>query len=316
MYFENLNLDTRTFYTGARDHLFDPLSEFSYGTPNSKADIQQYGFHLLPTIYLLKYNQIFRALIAKETETFKRDRRNSFDMLLDNSTRKFRNHYTLQLSDEVRLFSKNLILTPSVILENYIDRFNDLNNNATSVLQNNETSKNYSFTNYRIGFLTGKDTLKFSGLQIKGNLSSENRIPTFMELFGERGAILGNTSLKPERSISNDIGILLNTKKGLFNVSSSVAIFSRKITNMILFVPNSQFALKPENVDSASIKGAEFGFKTIYNNMIKFDSNYTYQKAINTSDISYLKGKYLPLRPKIRMVCERGLYSQKFRIRL
>lgn len=66
---------------------------------------------------------------------------------------------------------------------------------------------------------------------------------------------------------------------------------------MILFIPNSQFSLRPENVDSAYISGLEWSSKLQFFENWKLISNYTYQKAINTSSISYLNGKYLPLRP-------------------
>ncbi|HRG77217.1 MAG TPA: TonB-dependent receptor plug domain-containing protein, partial [Leptospiraceae bacterium] len=150
--FTNLNLDTRLFYTGARDHLFDPLSEFSSGTPNSKADIQQYGLHLLPSLYLLGSNQILRFMLALERETFKRDRRNKFDQVVDFSTRKFRHHTTWQIQDEIRLFDKRLTLTPTIQQELYIDRFNSQDNLFQNT-QNDPNKKTTQYTNYRMGLL-------------------------------------------------------------------------------------------------------------------------------------------------------------------
>jgi iron complex outermembrane receptor protein len=76
-----------------------------------------------------------------------------------------------------------------------------------------------------------------------------------------------------------------------------VSDYQKKIEDMILFVPNSQFSLKPENIDSADIKGIEFISKYNFRDKWKILSNYTFQRAINTSDISYVKGKFLPLRP-------------------
>jgi iron complex outermembrane recepter protein len=40
----------------------------------------------------------------------------------------------------------------------------------------------------------------------------------------------------------------------------------------------------------------ELSQKLKYQNY-KLESNYTYQKAINNSEVAYLNGKYLPLRP-------------------
>lgn len=296
LFFTNLNLDTRLFYTGARDHLFDPLSEFSSGTPNSKANIQQYGLHLLPTLYLLNSNQILRFLFAFERETFLRDRRNKFDQVVDKSTRKFRHHTTWQIQDEIRLLDKKLTITPAIQQELYIDRFNTQDN----LILNTESSPNKKttqYTNYRLGLLGIIHKDKENTFSFKTNIARERRIPDFLELFGERGSVIGNLSLKPERSINTDAGFVYDTQRQNIKFTGSLVYFQKQITDMILFIPNSQFTLRPENIDSASIKGIEFTQNLTINDRWKLESNYTYQKAINTSDTSYLKGKYLPLRP-------------------
>ena len=294
--FTNLNLDTRLFYTGARDHLFDPLSEFSSGTPNSKADIQQYGLHILPSLYLLGSNQILRFMLALERETFKRDRRNKFDQVVDFSTRKFRHHTTWQIQDEIRLFDKRLTLTPTIQQELYIDRFNSQDGLFQNT-QNDPNKKTTQYTNYRMGLLgviykNSENTFSF-----KSNIARERRIPDFLELFGERGSVIGNLSLKPERSVNMDAGFVYDTQRQNIKFTGSIAYFQKSITDMILFVPNSQFTLRPENIDSASIKGIEFTQNLTLFERWKLESNYTYQKAINTSETTYLKGKNLPLRP-------------------
>lgn len=294
---ENLKIETRTYYTGMRDHLFDPQSEFSSGTPNSKADIQQYGFHLIPTYFLLNYYQVFRFFVSFERETFRRDRRNRFDDVIDKSTRKFRNHSTIQLQDEIRLLEKRLTITPSVTSENYTDRYNNEDTRPFDLLNPDDGKSVMRYTNYKLGFISVFLQNKDTTISVKGNASSEKRAPDFLELFGERGAILGNTSLKPEQSSNGDIGPVVDFSSKKIDFKSSVSFFSKKIKDMILFVPNSQFSLRPENVDSASIKGFEFSVKADVAKKIKIESSYTYQKAINMSSVTYLNGKYLPLRP-------------------
>lgn len=303
LYYDNLSLDTRLFYTGERDHLFDPLSEFSYGTPNSRADIQNFGLHVIPTISLLKYNQVLKFLFANERETFLRDKRNSFDERIEKSTRKFRSHTTIQIQDEIRLLNKKIILLPVVQREEYIDRFNDTptNSDLLNSLQTTyklpQNSKKTEFTNLRIGFkylISQTDTWN---LQWRMNASTEKRIPLFLEIFGERGSILGNTNLLPESSKNYDLGPAFEYKSSKLQLNNQISYFRKNIRDMILFIPNSQFSLRPENVDSADIKGLEWSIKMNLNSGWKFISNYTYQRAINTSNINYLKGKFLPLRP-------------------
>lgn len=296
-WFENLNFQTRLYYTGGRDELFDPRKEFNSASPDSKANIQQYGLHLIPEIYLLKYHQIIRILAGSERETYKRDRRNEFHEIVEKTPRKFRTHNFVQLQDEFRFWDKRLRLIPSVQAEQYVDRYNEdpLKQNLTNLLNGQKTER--KFTNYRFGFIGIPYQTPKTVLGWKMNGSIETRFPDFLELFGERGSIIGNTDLKPEKSKNFDAGPVLDLQFTNVDLNTSIAYFKKTIESMILFVPNSQFTLRPENVDSALIRGFEFSLKLKLYKKIMLDSNYTYQKAINTSDVTYLKNKYLPLRP-------------------
>jgi iron complex outermembrane recepter protein len=300
---ENLTLNTRLFYTGAKDQLFDSKQEFSYGNPNSLANIQQFGFHFMPTISILNYNQIIRFLIGEEKETFIRDKRNPLDQIVDRSTKKFRSHTILQVQDEIRLFQSKLILLPTVQKEFYKDRFNEIQDLPTlynTLLTNYRLPSTFTSTeynNYRFGALYKLIKTDEYLLTMKGNISNEFRMPLFVEIFGERGSIIGNSSLKPEKSVNRDFGFTLSNESKNISLLSSLSLFQKKIYDMILMIPNSQFTLRPENIDSADIRGLELGIKSVFYQTIKVQSNYTYQRAINTSNVSYLNGKYLPLRP-------------------
>jgi iron complex outermembrane recepter protein len=295
--FSNFNIKTRTFYTGSSDHLFDPKNEFSFGNSNSKANIQNYGLHVSPEIYLLEYNQILRFLLASERDSFKREVRNKFDELVSREPSKFRNHTGLQIQDEIRFFSKRLIFLPEIQFHQYTDLFNETstNRNFFTFLNPNKTER--KTTNYRMGVLGVLYQSKIRTFSIKGNASSEIRIPDFLELFGERGSIIGNTTLLPEKSKNIDTGFVYNQKDKEYKWNTSLIYFDKSILDMILFVPNSQYTLRPENIDSAKIRGLEFSTSIEAWETWKLKINYTYQKALNTSNIDYVKGKYLPLRP-------------------
>lgn len=140
------------------------------------------------------------------------------------------------------------------------------------------------------------ENLEFGSL---ANLSKDFRIPSFLELFGERGSIVGNTKLRPEQSRNGDIGFYLNAKPNSnWKIQSDISYFQKRIYDMILFLPNSQFTLRPENVGQAFIRGVETNQNIIWNKGIKFNFNYTYQDARNYSESPALNGKFLPLRSK------------------
>lgn len=299
---QNLTLETKTYGNFSKDDFFDPKSEFSFGTPNAFTKTNQYGFQLSPTLYLLEYNQIIRSSFQTEQEFFTRYEKRSNHETERKEPKKRRDTLSATFQDEIRFFSNRLFLVPQVRFERFTDRFgkdetsvrNQLLDPIADVFYVRQAFNNPSF-GIKIIWIK-KENLEFGTL---GNISKDFRIPTFLELFGERGSIVGNTKLRPEQSRNGDFGFYLNTKPFTnWKIQSDISIFQKRIYDMILFLPNSQFTLRPENVDQALIRGLETSHNMIWNKGIKFNFNYTYQDAKNYSDSPALNGKYLPLRSK------------------
>lgn len=306
LFHANLRLETKLYHTANREELFDPKFEFSFGTPNAFTKSNQSGVQISPTIYLLSYNQILRFSLNLEQEFFNRIRRRSDNTNDSRESSKRRDYQTFQVQDEIRLFGERLVLSPQIRWDFYQDRYGlDFNSIRTQTLDvfTNPSKVNREFTNPSFGAKFQISKGKTDSLEwdwgLKSNVSREFRIPSFIELFGERGTIIGNTSLRPESSRNQDLGFYSKVKinKELLWEADG-ALFSKKIENMILFVPNSQFTLRPENLDSASIRGFETSQSLLWKEAYKLNFNYTFQNPINTSRSSTLDGKYLPLRPR------------------
>jgi outer membrane cobalamin receptor len=302
---DSINLETKLFHNTSTDDLFDPKSEFSNGLPDSRTDIKQYGFSISPTIYLLQYNQILRTSVSAEQEYFNRDRMRSDHQTESKDPSKRRNYTSFQLQDEIRFFKNRLFFVPQIRFDRYEDRFGkdlaSLRNQFNDPLVDQfKIQRNFTNPSFGIKFIIFQE--KSYDFGIMGNISKEFRIPAFIELFGERGSIVGNASLKPEMSRNSDAGLFLKSKVTQeWKWDSELVYFQKKIYDMILFLPNSQFTLRPENVDQATINGIETSHLFTWNKGWKFNFQYTYQNARNTSDSPSLNGKYLPLRPKSQM---------------
>lgn len=299
---DQMSLETKVFHNRSRDDLFDPKSEFTSGIPDARTDITQYGIQITPVFYLLKYHQILRFSFHNEQEFFNRLRKRSDHQTESKDPSKRRDYQSFQLQDEFRFFQNRLFIVPQIRFDRYKDRFGkDLTSvrNQFNDPLNDQFVVNKNFTNpsFGIKWIVFQKTNFDFGLM--GNMSKEYRIPTFIELFGERGSIIGNTTLKPEMSRNSDIGVFFKSKVTAdWKWDFEVAHFRKKIYDMILFLPNSQFTLRPENVDSAVINGFETNSTLTWNKGWKFNFQYTYQDAKNTSNSPSLNGKYLPLRPK------------------
>ncbi len=300
--FDQLTLETKLFHNRSRDDLFDPKSEFTSGIPNSRTDITQYGLQITPILYLLKYHQILRFSFNTEQEFFTRLRKRNDHETESKDPSKRRDYQSIQIQDEFRFFQNRFFIVPQIRFDKYRDSFgkdvSSIRNQINDPL-NDQFRVDRNFTNPSLGIksiLIQNNDYEFG---VMANISKEFRIPTFIELFGERGSIVGNTTLKPEMSRNSDIGFFTKSRVTKdWKWDFEIARFQKKIYDMILFLPNSQFTLRPENVDSAIINGIETSTSLTWNRGWKFNLQYTYQNAKNTSESPSLNGKYLPLRPK------------------
>ncbi|MDZ7860584.1 MAG: TonB-dependent receptor [Candidatus Krumholzibacteriota bacterium] len=134
---------------------------------------------------------------------------------------------------------------------------------------------------------------------IKGNIGRHYRTPTFFELFGNTGSVTGDGNLKPEKGLNRDIGAVLSKDRfmSLKDLYLEMLYFDNEITNLILFFPNSQRTVKPENIGSARIKGCEVSGSLRLSSLIGLSGNYTYIDGKNTSPIPYYNGNELASTP-------------------
>lgn len=289
-------LKTRTYYTENRDAYMDPLQELASGNPNSHMRIQQYGFHLMPSLVFPDSGQTIRFFLGTEREDLHQEKRSRTDDLVNRVPAKFRKHQSAHVEDQLVLLEETVTITPSVRYEHYIDTFyTDNASTATAISERSRVRREFTNAGLNASWIFFEGQALTAGLRFNG--STEKRMPNFLELFGEQGSIIGNAELRPERSESMEAGPELHLETARWEAGLSLSAFDRRITDMILFVPNSQFSLRPENVDAARISGAELSLKIRAIRHIKGNVNYTYQRAVNESQVSYLNGKYLPLRP-------------------
>jgi len=114
----------------------------------------------------------------------------------------------LFLEHRFYLFNKSIDITPG-IAANYFSDFGS-----------------HSFPGIDLGWQMDPN------LRLYANMGATFRIPTFTDLYYSDRNTLGNADLKPEKAISNEIGLRFISPK----VSVSLAFYSRKAKNLIDFV--------------------------------------------------------------------------------
>jgi vitamin B12 transporter len=135
-------------------------------------------------------------------------------------------------------------------------------------------------------------------ITIKANLARSLRHPSLGELFGGRGAAVGNPDLKPEEAWLADAGAVWEARGGSLDwLRLEAAFFSSWAEDLIVWVQNSQSSVRPENVQRSRTLGAEVSLRLKVISAIGLEANYTLLDGRDLSPAPYLYGKHLPGRP-------------------
>ncbi|TKB76555.1 MAG: TonB-dependent receptor [Nitrospira sp.] len=152
-------------------------------------------------------------------------------------------------------------------------------------------------TTYRV---TGGYVVKETGTKLRGSYASGFKAPTMNDLFFQG---FGNPKLKPEKSLSMDLGI----EQSLFNdrLQLSAGYFWNRFQNLIQFAsggtlcPLATFGFCPINVADAKTQGWEFAFKLNVFKGFDLRGQYTHTltRAFDTPDNPLGGDKRLPRWP-------------------
>jgi iron complex outermembrane receptor protein len=138
------------------------------------------------------------------------------------------------------------------------------------------------------------------GLDLRGNVGHYGRVPSFIELFGQRGSITGNPSLRPEEGLQTDLGIAWSSSEfAVFDlIAVEAAVFYSDIDDLIVLVRTAQDRSVPQNVGRAETLGAELAMRATLFEDLRLTLNYTYQNARDRSGATGIDGNQLPGRPQ------------------
>ena len=95
------------------------------------------------------------------------------------------------------------------------------------------------------------------GLAITTSLSSGMRRPSFLELFGDRAFLLGDTRLRPEWAKTLDLGASLRGRAGLLRGRADVHAFATQVEDLIRYTRTNLFQSVPQNEEQAVLLGVE-----------------------------------------------------------
>ncbi len=292
------NLKTRIFYTYINNHFKDPKNELAFGANQSEAFMNNKGLHLMPEVMIFDssfFSYRLKLLGGYEEERFNEDKYTAFNQKLIDLGEKKRFHYSGHWYNQWIFFNGFLEILPEFRYEEYKNNFyiepKVKQTTPVEELKKDESKINFINDSYQM-ILNFDHHKKNTKIFIKYN--NEKRIPSFIELFGEKGSIVPNLNLNPEQSYNVEIGFLYQNEHLLLDVRG----YQKKVRNLIRFLPNSQFSLRAENIEKASIKGIEFTLKYKLEEIFQFYYVYQYMEAIKINKkLNSQKNSYIPLLP-------------------
>ena len=132
-------------------------------------------------------------------------------------------------------------------------------------------------------------------LSLKANAGHYIRPPDFSELFGNQGAVIGNTDLVPEQSWQWDVGARwVASGPQWLRGSVDLAHFWNSSEDLIVLVQNSQHTSVPINIGKAWVQGLETAVSFTFFDRLESQSNLTWTISRNLVETEAYANNELP----------------------
>lgn len=145
-----------------------------------------------------------------------------------------------------------------------------------------------------------------SWIAFSASVSRGRRVPTLLELFGDRGALVASPSLRPETGRTIDAGVVVRGRVGMLASSLELRAFALRAEDLIRWVPTSQYTAAARNVDEARVRGFESGTRGRLGTHLEWSAVVT---AMRTDDGG---GRELNWRPRVHAHVQPEVHTRRF----
>jgi outer membrane cobalamin receptor len=134
----------------------------------------------------------------------------------------------------------------------------------------------------------------------KANLGRYGRAPSFLELYGDTGPLLGNPTLRPEIGWNGDLGVEYHARGARAALGGRSTVFGGRVDDLIDWVPISYSQARVDNIGRARIWGVEQDLTFAWGRHWLLSGQATYLDARDESGVLAHRGRQLPLRPQVQ----------------
>ncbi len=281
---DHLTLRLTPFFHAEKAQFSDLNNDIGLSTQDNDDNTYHYGAQLAADWLIGTQHQV-NTLLSYTGESFHPE---NFLATPRTTASSRRDRLAFSAGYDWALFHDRLIISPSARLESLWNRVLSADPSRALVGPNNQQQQ---------WGLSGHLGLRWQvapSWALLANGGRSFRAPNFIELFGDRGATLGNPQLKSEASWNFDAGFQWTPHFGKLTLN----YFENHAQNLIQFLQTSQFTAQAQNLGSATLRGLEASSHWQALSWLNFDLNYTLQWAQDTSDRAGFDGKTLPGRPR------------------
>jgi iron complex outermembrane receptor protein len=284
-------LQVQAYTLLTEERFWDPLGQISFKQSDSRDRTTTVGITVRASRAAAAWLKVAGVIDARSERFAPRDRRDGMDFPGDPSTRLFA---AGGIEADAWWQRLRLGVIPSLRWEIARDvhsgrtSFDELLPAGSPVL--------YSRPIARLG-LVQRPT---AALTIKANVGRYARQPSFLELYGNNGFILGDPDLRPESAINGDVGVGWRKGGPAGGLAVDAAAFGAAVTDLIQFEQTGYGRSHPENVGRARILGVETSVDGQLGKHGRLVGQFTFTDARDTSTSASSRGRQLPLRPRLR----------------
>lgn len=135
---------------------------------------------------------------------------------------------------------------------------------------------------------------------LKASTGWYTRLPTMIEVFGNRGFILGSPDLRAEKGPSSDVGLVWAPGKSIGRVDRvlvQVSAFANRSHDTITFITTAGYTTRAVNLDDTQAYGAEIVAAARIAETLSITSSYTRLATAQLSGDPNFHEKPIPRRP-------------------
>lgn len=128
-------------------------------------------------------------------------------------------------------------------------------------------------------------------LAFRGSISSGYKLPSLLQLFGNRSTVVPSLDLLPEQSLAADGAVTARGTHGILSGYASVGAFIIQVDNLIRFRRTAQSQIKYENVGAGRSRGVEIEVRGALTHHFLLHGDVTWTHATDETTGNLLPGQ-------------------------